>query len=152
MLLNFYVQASSKKKLDSGYFDRAKSWILGLDMMSFDESVAWSIDQAFTFWDKGKRAFRYLSGAPLPPLPLSTPPRSSPEEDSKRNESSTGVWSFTALFSGLRGRRSEAVVGSRNPKQPDGSVWTDGEVHADLVRVHIFLPALTCIYLTQDAE
>jgi len=48
----------------------------------------------------------------------------------KKTESSG--WSVVGLFSGLRGRRTGSPEISS--KRANGEMWTDGEVHADLVR------------------
>ena len=50
------------------------------------------------------------------------------EKDQERTEQHSW-WGVTGLFSGLRGRRSHDG-GSHG-----ATAWTEGEVHADLVRV-----------------
>lgn len=141
MLLNFYVQGkplgstSALNKDPSGsYFEAVMHWMGNkrstLSELTLDEAVAWTKDQVSDAWGRSKEVFRYLSGAPLPPLSLPDSPHVDIKE-SKKTESSG--WSMFGLFSGLRGKRPGPP--EMSPKRADGEMWTDGEVHADLVRV-----------------
>ncbi|KAI6136864.1 TIM21-domain-containing protein [Pisolithus sp. B1] len=119
MLLSFYVQGSSSAS--SAVNENKSRWVL--DELTYDDIQA-------KFWslvDSTKRAFRYLSGDVVPremPYPVD-------EEKQKETERSVepSLWGLTGLFKGLRRRQpsGEASVDT-------GVVWTEGEVHAELVR------------------
>jgi import inner membrane translocase subunit TIM21 len=79
--------------------------------------------------DTSKQLFKYLSGATIPPSPISP----APSLDSKvPQKESVGSWSFAGLFSGLRGLKGGPTAESL--REAEGQAWTDGEVHADLIR------------------
>ena len=138
MLLNFYVQGkppgSSSQSTDpsKSYFDAVANWTgeraTALSDLTFDEAVEWTKDRANTAWEKSKGAFRYLSGEPLPQASL---PASTPADVEESNKAESSRWSFVGMFSGLRGRRMVSNGGNRT----GGEMWTEGEVHADLIRV-----------------
>jgi len=141
MILNFYVQgkppgSSSTLNKDSSksYLDTAVHWTRNkvslLSELTVDEAVEWTKDRASNVWERSKGAFRYLSGAPLPPMSLPEHPIMDVKE-TKKTESRG--WGFVGLFSGLRGNRTGSA--ETNVKRADGERWTDGEVHADLIRV-----------------
>jgi len=77
------------------------------------------------FIDSAKSAFKYLRGDSIPSeIPSAVTDK---EKDQERTEQHSWL-GVTGLFSGLRGRRSHDG-GSHGP-----TAWTEGEVHADLVR------------------
>lgn len=79
--------------------------------------------------DSARSVFKYLRGDAV----LSaTPPATTDKEKSKEQEriEEQSWWGLTGLFAGLRGGRSYDG-GSHGA----GATWTEGEVHADLVRV-----------------
>jgi len=136
MILNFYVQGSSSTapsiNNDMSYLDSMVDWahdrVEGLNTTTLDETMAWSQERISRLWANAKGAFRYLSGAPLPPLlPLPSGPDIDEGRAPRREENT--AWSFAGLFSSLRGQRRDVEVVA-----PDGKIWNEGEVHADLIR------------------
>jgi len=79
-------------------------------------------------YDKFIRAFKYLSGSPLPPSPLPTILESEIQEN-KKQESST--WNFAGIFSSLKGPKT---LGGESSRRASGIQHTEGEVHADLIK------------------
>jgi import inner membrane translocase subunit TIM21 len=100
--------------------------------MTLDEAIAWTKDRACDAWDRSIGAFRYLSGAPLPPTSL---PEHQPVDMKKPQKKDSTRWGLVGMFSSLRSSR----VGSTeiDVKRADGEMWTEGEVHADLIRVSL---------------
>lgn len=140
MILNFYVQGKPPgsvsflhKDPSESYVDAVVHWTgdkaSALSKLNFDEAVEWTKDRTTGIWERSKGVFRYLSGAPLPPLSL---PDSPPVDVKEAKPESTGR-SLFGMFSGLRGTRTN----SSESKRMNGELWTDGEVHADLVRVRL---------------
>ena len=138
MIMTFYVQGRPQGEiappLDSSYFKSMSEWVQdrlsGLSELSFDEVIAWSKQSGMNIWDKSIRAFKYLSGAPLPPMHVPSMP--SPEtKDSARKEVTT-IWSFAGVFSSLK--RSKKTSNEKKSRQTGGRSFMEGEVHADLVK------------------
>ncbi|KAF8971496.1 TIM21-domain-containing protein [Flammula alnicola] len=137
MIMTFYVQGRPEGEIvahsEASYFETASAWVQDkgavLSELSFDEAVAWSKDSAKNLWDKSIRAFKYLSGSPLPPPSLPTMSASETQETPKKEESSG--WGFTGMFSSLK--TSKKSTGSTTPGRIGGH-FTEGEVHADLVK------------------
>jgi len=138
MILNFYVKGKPpgttsllQKDPSDSYIDIMTEWagdkLNVLSDLDFDETMEWAKDRASGMVEKGKGLFRYLSGAPVAPLSLPESSRVQVEETKK--PASTG-WSFVGMFSGLRSTRTSAADSIRT----SGETWTEGEVHADLVR------------------
>ena len=141
MIMTFYVQGRPEGEitppLDSSYIKSMSDWIRdrlsGLSELSFDEAIASSKQSGLNIWDKSIRAFKYLSGSPLPPVHIPSMP--SPEtKDSARKEATT-IWSFAGVFSSLK--RSKKTNNEKMLRQT-GRSFTEGEVHADLVKVGNF--------------
>ena len=141
MILNFYVQgkppgssSTLKKDPTESYLDAVIHWTGDkaslISELTLNEVIEWSKDRTLNAWEQSKRAFRYLSGAPLPPISLQEHPLVDVKEPKKAK--STG-WSFVGMFSGLRGKHARSM--DTKAKRLDGEMWTDGEVHADLIRV-----------------
>jgi import inner membrane translocase subunit TIM21 len=130
MLLNFYVQGSSSAKSAQQADEEAgPSYIESLSSITLDEAIALAKDKLESIGQSAKRAFRYLSGD-VAPSPVPHPQLSTNDNQENDREQEKGMWSFAGLFSGLKGRRNVAEgVGD------SGVSWTEGEVHADLVRV-----------------
>ena len=144
MMMNFYVQgkpsgSSSAPNKDSSesYLDAAVHWTRDkaslVSQLTMDEVIEWTKDQASNAWQRSKRTFRYLSGAPLPPMSL---PENSVVDVDVPKKTESGGWNFFGIFSTLRGKR--AGLTEVNVKRADGDKWTDGEVHADLIMVCSF--------------
>jgi import inner membrane translocase subunit TIM21 len=138
MILNFYVQgkppvSSSTLQNDplESYLDTVVHWtrdkVSLLSELTLNEAVEWTKDRALNVWEQSKGAFRYLSGAPLPPVSLPVHPT---EDMMEKKETKSKGWSFIGMFSSLRGNRTET-----NVNRAHREIWTDGEVHADLIRV-----------------
>ncbi|KAG1755006.1 TIM21-domain-containing protein [Suillus paluster] len=129
MLLNFYVQGSSPAKSAHQADDEAgPSLIESLSSLTLDEAIAYAKERLELIGESGKRAFKYLSGD-VTPSPAPYPHLSAKENQETERDQEKGLWSLAGLFSGLKGRRS-AVEGVND----FGVLWTEGEVHADLVR------------------
>jgi import inner membrane translocase subunit TIM21 len=135
MRLNFFVQGrppGSSPPTDS-YFDSLATWtkdtVSSLSELTLDHSLEWARNFTQDTKESLKRLFRYLNGRPLPPPSFSTLPPVETSETPKREESS---WSVAGLFSGLRGPKASQPSAVR---ETGDQVWTDGEVHVDLVMV-----------------
>jgi mitochondrial import inner membrane translocase subunit TIM21 len=157
MLLNFYVQANSHSAdQDASYFESASSWLNNAvtnfsSEFSWQETGEWITLHTRETIDSAKDLVRYLSGDPATSksaaAQVSTPaPRKheSPSGDGK------GFWSsFTGLFGSLRsGAGKGPYEGALDTGR--GSVWQEGEVHADLVRVGVCssLPWITYLHIS----
>lgn len=138
MILNFYVKGKPpgstsflNKDPSESYFNAVTHWteakLAILSRLDFDDAVEWTKDRATGVSEKSKGLFRYLSGAPVTPSSLPEPLQMEVKEP-KKSESTS--WSFVGMFSGLRGTRTN----SSDSMRTNGDAWTDGEVHADLVR------------------
>ncbi|KAF4623509.1 hypothetical protein D9613_001666 [Agrocybe pediades] len=136
MIMTFYVQGQPEgvvaQESDESYWDSISKWAQeagsSLSDLSFDEAVEWSKEKGQHLWDKSLRAFKYLSGSPLPPPALPKIPDSEVEEVKKTQSS---AWSFAGVFSSLKGPK--ASTGEHAPRT-SGTQHTEGEVHADLVK------------------
>jgi import inner membrane translocase subunit TIM21 len=146
MRLNFYVQgrppdSQPPSPESTSYLDSLVEWTQEKTSIFFsltlDDSIEWAKERYAVVRDKSKSLFRYLSGAPLPSLPPPAVPSSHTSDVPKKDDG--GVWSFAGLFSSLRPSRH----GNAEVQADADQVWTDGEVHADLIRVR---PALYCSF------
>jgi len=133
MLLNFYVQGSSPR--DSSSAEEHKPlWNLDdITSASYDGTMA----SILSMIDSAKRTFRYLSGDAIA---LPEPPHPSIENGKQKDRDpgeDSSLWGLASLFKGLRG--------GRPPKEPSietSAQWSEGEAHADLVRVSCLMPVL----------
>lgn len=98
----------------------------------------WVKTEASDVAESSKRAFAFLVG-------INTPPSENTPSQSQHPTSAAGVrhtsigksspsdsssaWSFAGLFSGMRGLKA---LSQENPAAK--ADWTEGEVHADLVK------------------
>lgn len=126
MLLNFYVQGSSLSPLQTeDEQDSHISCVDSLASLTFEDVN----EKMSRFIALARSAFQYLRGDTVPSV---VPPVTTDKEKSKDQERTeeSSWWGLTGLFSGLRGRRPHDV-GSHGA----GTAWTEGEVHADLVKV-----------------
>lgn len=120
MLLSFYVQGSSSAS--SAVNEDKSRWVL--DEFTYDSIQA-------KFWslvDSTKRAFRYLSGDVVLPREALYPVDEEKQKETERSEEPS-LWGLAGLFNGLRKRRPSGEAGVDT-----SVVWTEGEVHAELVR------------------
>ena len=137
MIMTFYVQGRPEGETpapsESSYLESASIWVKdkgdALSELSYDEAVEWSKDTAKDLWDRSVRAFKYLSGAPLPPpvLPEITPDVREPKKVD------SFAWNFAGMFSSLKGANSSSAEPTTRRL---GRHFTEGEVHADLVKVN----------------
>ncbi|PPQ66126.1 hypothetical protein CVT26_010927 [Gymnopilus dilepis] len=137
MIMTFYVQGRPEGEnvtpSEDSYYEKLSHWVhdksSALSDLSFDELVEWSNHTGRQIWDKSVRAFKYLSGSPLPPPTI--PEFPSETQDPVRKEESN-AWNFAGIFSSLRGPKRTA--GDTAPSTPSGTYYTEGEVHADLIK------------------
>ena len=101
------------------------SYVESLASLTFEDVK----EKMSPFIDSARSAFKYLRGDAVP---SAIPPAATAKENSKDQEitGEDSWWGLTGLFSGLRGRRAHDG-GSHGA----GIAWTEGEVHADLVKV-----------------
>lgn len=127
MLLNFYIQGSPAETLPTED-EKDNHWASYVDSLA-SLTLEDIKEKASPIIDSARSTFKYLRGDTVPSM---TPPATTNKENSRGQERTEeqSWWGLTGLFSGLRGRRSYDE-GSHGV----GSTWTEGEVHADLVRV-----------------
>ncbi|KXN83604.1 Mitochondrial import inner membrane translocase subunit tim21 [Leucoagaricus sp. SymC.cos] len=135
MIMTFYIQGrpegSTPLPSEIGYYEAFSHWVqeksTHLPELSLDEVIVWTRDRVETLWERSRQTFKYLSGAPVaaPPLPDSMEQGKQAE---KREEERK--WSFTGMFSSIKGSRG----GPDAFAKVDNRTFTEGEVHADLVR------------------
>ncbi|THV06073.1 hypothetical protein K435DRAFT_744372, partial [Dendrothele bispora CBS 962.96] len=138
MIMNFYIQGrepGAHYETSDSYVEAVTTWIQDksshISGMNYDEAVEWTKERSMHLWDKFHRSFKYLIGAPVPPPSVLNPSSASEQEHKDEKNSS---WQWTGLFSSLRktrGGSSDAV------SEYNGKVYTDGEAHADFIRVRI---------------
>lgn len=137
MVMTFYVQGTPEGETtppsEASYLDSVRMWIHDradvLSDCSFDDALEWSREAGRNVRDKSIAAFRYLSGNPLPPPPTSPFP---PIQYEKAKVHESNAWSFAGIFSSLKRTRTSSSEPSSKPR---GKKFTEGEVHADLVKV-----------------
>ncbi|KAL4069433.1 TIM21-domain-containing protein [Scleroderma citrinum] len=124
MLLSFYVQGSPSPDSSSAEEDKPLWSLDDIASLSYEDIKG----TVLLIIDSAKRTFRYLSGdvVALPQLPHSVEGRK--QKENEGNEDSS-LWGLAGLFKGLRGGRP-----SKEPTIESSVSWTEGEVHADLVR------------------
>ncbi|KAF9498065.1 hypothetical protein BDN71DRAFT_1443766 [Pleurotus eryngii] len=138
MIMNFYMQGKppgSQPTSDESYFESISTWskeaLESFSKMTTDDGIVWVKDTAADISERAKRLFKYLSGSPMPPPPLPTPSLSPEGKDMSRRPDS-GAWSLAGMFSSLKGAKSGYSEAATS--EPDGRIWTEGEVHADLIK------------------
>ncbi|KAJ3513557.1 hypothetical protein NLJ89_g2879 [Agrocybe chaxingu] len=136
MIMTFYVQGRPEGEAppsDDSYLQVASTWFQDkaavLSDLSFDEAVEWSKESAQNIWDKSLRAFKYLSGAPLPPPPL--PPLQTSDNLDAAKKQGGSAWRFAGIFSSLRSHKGPTAESTARHTDRH---FTEGEVHADLVK------------------
>ncbi|KAG8913936.1 hypothetical protein FRC01_004303, partial [Tulasnella sp. 417] len=133
LLLHFYVEAAAPQSSSS----EADS-LPALSELTLDSVYEWSAETWNDVVDSSKRAFAYLVGIRLadpqhpeqPRSPSSSPGRQT--EIGKPAKDVSTAWSFAGLFSGLRGMSTSSTDSSET--HATHAEWTEGEVHADLVK------------------
>ncbi|TFK23088.1 hypothetical protein FA15DRAFT_555821, partial [Coprinopsis marcescibilis] len=134
MILSFYVKgrAEGEPIFEQSYLENAESWIHDklevLPTLQFDDAVQWSKQRGAELWDKTIRAFKYLSGVPVPTSSTLPSPTPGVQQAPKK---ATSVWDFIGVFSGLKGSSPQS---SSSLGKSDSRTFTEGEIHADLIR------------------
>ncbi|KAI0932566.1 hypothetical protein AcW1_000347 [Taiwanofungus camphoratus] len=139
MLLHFYVEgrppgSGPSQVQPESYVDSVVHWskdiASSLSEMTIDEFVEKVKAHAESTLEVAKQLFKYLSGDPIPPSQPSQPVKQDVKEEKEQSGWTSGL---LGLFSGLRG--STRSPSEARPGLPDGKIYTEGEVHADLVMV-----------------
>lgn len=144
MFLHFYVsgqlpgtsKATSNPSISKA--DAALDWLdqrlvaIGKTVREGAVSV-WARDRVDQFSSWARDTFRYVTGQPVQPSSPSLP-RTRIQQQSETGKEDVGTgWGLAGLFRGLRGAvRSESAEADF---RHDQRIFTDGEVHADFVRV-----------------
>ncbi|EPQ61441.1 hypothetical protein GLOTRDRAFT_124721 [Gloeophyllum trabeum ATCC 11539] len=139
LLLNFYVHSRASESTFSASADSSfasiGNWIKDstahVSELSWDEYVAEMKVKANAVAESTQRLVRYLAGKPEPPRPRDTSTAVEPVEEKK--EEKGRWWNLAGVFGSLRGAVGRGSHENASPTG-DGKVWTDGEVHADLVK------------------
>lgn len=150
MILTFYIQGrpegAAPLPSEIGYYEAFSRWIQDslahVPELSLDDAMRWTKDQAECLWERSKQNFKYLSGAPV--VSPSLPSAAEQEKQAEKSEENKG-WNVAGMFSSLKGSK-----GSSGPlARADHRAFTEGEVHADLVRVSTtFIVASFFVYST----
>ena len=138
LLLNFFIQGQDPSKPIIREIDSRREAVVDwstqkkeviLDM-SYDDMVDGTKQYSGEVWERCKRLFRFLSGEPLPSSKAPPPP---PPE--RKQEKQEGGWTsgLMGMFAGLKAHGQDSSNASEDG--PTGQVYTDGEVHADLIMV-----------------
>lgn len=142
MILTFYIQGRSEGAAPLAEFGDYEAFVNSMREklaripdVTLNQAVVWVMDQAEYAWQRTKRTLKYLSGAPVP-----APPLPDTLEQVKRIEKpvENNGWKATGIFSSLKGSRGS----SNSFLKADNRMFTEGEVHADLIRVSIVCPFL----------
>ncbi|KDR84830.1 hypothetical protein GALMADRAFT_233247 [Galerina marginata CBS 339.88] len=137
MIMTFYVQGRPEGEpvpsAEVSLLGSVSSWVkdkgTALPDLSFDEVVEWSRESGRKLRDNSVRAFKYLSGSPLPSPSLPKLPASDLEETEKKEESN--AWNFAGMFSSLKSPKN---TNGEKISRAAGRQYTEGEVHAELVK------------------
>lgn len=134
LLLNFYVQSRasdpnpSTTSSDQSYVTSIGNWIKHVSEISWDEAK----ETAESVSESAHRLVRYLAGKPEPARPRAATSVEETKEKEKGKEKGSW-WGLAGVFGGLRNSLGGGVHEGVE-RSVDGRVWTDGEVHADLVK------------------
>ncbi|KAJ3822273.1 TIM21-domain-containing protein [Lentinula raphanica] len=136
MIISFFVQGGLHHSSKS-YYDTATNWISEtvnlLPELTVDDAIQGVQERSAYAWEKFVQSFKYLIGSPTPRPTESLAP--SPLVESTQTtgtESTTQEW--TGIFSSLRRNRSNHTTESARSSEAPGTVYTDGEVHAEFIR------------------
>ncbi|KAF7789219.1 hypothetical protein EIP86_000160 [Pleurotus ostreatoroseus] len=136
LLLNFFVQGqtpgAAPVSQSESRWEAAVEWTQNtgaqLSEMTLDEVVEGAKRRSEDAWESCKRLFRFLSGDPVPSTRGPAPPAPEPKAEKQESGWRAGLM---GMFGGLRGSSRDS--GNITDEIPDGQVYTEGEVHADLV-------------------
>lgn len=143
MILTFYVQGKpegwTQPQSELSLFEKANEWVQEkhdkLLSMSLNELVVWPKDKAEAALEKLRDLFRYLSGMEKQIMPSVPPGPQEAVDIQKRDERERGTWNIAGMFSSLRGSMRTVGEAAKSRSQ----TFTDGEVHAELIRVSVDL-------------
>ncbi|KAL1762369.1 TIM21-domain-containing protein [Schizophyllum commune] len=133
MILNFYVEGKPPgyQPVDSSYLGQISTWfnesMTTLADMSLEQLQASLKQHAEDIKDGTRNIARYLSGKPAIPERSSAQALEAPAPTEEKKSS----WSFGSLFSSLTPFKGTSTLGTSHA---GGPVYTEGEVHADLVK------------------
>lgn len=142
LLLNFYVQGCDpsavsappgSESLVNRVYDWTASKTSSISELTYDEALQWAKDASSHALQASRRAFAYLIGEPLPPLPQPTLPLRREIDNGPNSKESS--WSLSGIFTRLTGQRRGG--GDRRSEALNGTVYSTGEVHADFVKVRL---------------
>ncbi|KAJ3750024.1 TIM21-domain-containing protein [Lentinula detonsa] len=157
MVLSFFVQGSSRQS-ENSYHDSATNWISEtvkhLPELTLDDAIQGTKERSASAWEKFVQSFKYLIGAPAPRPSESSPPSPLTESLSKPPERESTTQKWTGIFSSLRRNRSDNTLETVRSSEATGTVYTDGEVHAEFIRVRYPLkdpPHILMIHRTMTA-
>jgi len=142
MIMTFYIEGrpegSTSFPADIGYYEALSLWAhekaAHLPELSLHETTAWIRDGAENFWERSKQIFRYLNGTPMSKPPL---PNLGDQNKQTKSHEEQKRWNFAGMFSSLKGTRRGSD--SSTSSKIESRIFTEGEVHADLVRVSTIL-------------
>ncbi|THH18103.1 hypothetical protein EW146_g2830 [Bondarzewia mesenterica] len=141
MFLNFYVQSRPPSEPTESYLDSAMLWVKDitaeLSDLTWDGAVAMSKHYASQTAASAKELFRYLTGDPVPPRPITADAMMGSgkmEKDTQKQEEDKGMWEGIAGLFGSLKRQNRVTVEERQVDSANGNVWQEGEVHAELIR------------------
>jgi len=80
-----------------------------------------------------KRAFAYLTGAPLPSVPRPAHPQETYEGERQVKQREPELFTLSGMFGRIVGKKK--TTNGQKSEVPKTGMWTTGEVHADLVKV-----------------
>lgn len=133
MIMTFYVQGAEVAPSELSYLDLVKEWVeersSAFGELTLNGAADWVQERTTIAWRNTINLFKYLSGTPIPP-PVLPPYPANSVEPQKPQEKNT--WSFAGMFSSLKGAKGGFV---ETAPQPSGRVFTEGQVHANLIRV-----------------
>jgi len=124
VFLNFYIQSQPRK---ASFSESLSGWTQDKLSFTMDDLITWALESGSAVWERSKDAFKFLSGAPSPPLPADT--WSTDTRNAEPKEESRG--GFMGMFSSLRGPRGTSV---ESRPEVDGRTFSEGEVHVNFVK------------------
>ena len=127
------------------FLDFSRNFPDRITNLTWNGSVEWAEDKGNNVLEKSKASFKYLVGSSSSPATPSEAVSLANGKDAKQDEKSS-VWkSAGGIFSALRG--AKGVSTPEPPSEADGSLYTEGEVHADLVKVRFYCAILKLAFL-----
>lgn len=135
MILSFYVEGKPPgyQGADASYLGQLSTWfnetMTTLADMSLEQLQNSVKQHATDVMDGSRNIARYLSGKPaLPERSADQTSDTTPESGAEKSKSS---WGFSSLFGSLLSIKGTQSLGTSHA---GGPVYTEGEVHADLIK------------------